>query len=223
MGFETQAKKCLTEWKQRISAGAFILYTPEHKSGTRVANLTALQEALQKLNHQIYFCGLEQFNLIDNMFLKGPLAQGAECGITEELKSTFKSSNVKTSLATALKGAWKVERYWEDPTKKSLPIVRIKQEVEKVIKAGFEKASGRISILSIYEALEEAPYGFMPSNVTAFVMGFVLKEYATADYFWSNGPFSESMTPGKMKQMIANAINQKSLRLRNIKKNISLL
>lgn len=209
MGFETQAKKCLTEWKQRISSGAFILYTPEHKSGTRVANLAALQEELQKINHQIYFCGLEQFNLIDNMFLKGPLAQGAECGIAEELKSTFKSSNVKTSLATALEGAWKVKRYWEDPTKKSLPIVRIKQEVEKVIKAGFEKTSGRISILSIYEALEEAPYGFMPSNVTAFVMGFVLKEYATADYFWSNGSSSESMTPGKMKQMIANAINQK--------------
>lgn len=209
MGFEMQAKKCLTEWKQRITAGAFILYTPEHKSGIRVANLTALQEELQKLNHQIYFCGLEQFNLIDNMFLKGPLAQGAECGITQELKSTFKSSNEKTSLATALKGAWKVERYWEDQTITSLPIVRIKQEVEKVVKAGFEKASGRISILSIYEALEEAPYGFMPSNVTAFVMGFVLKEYATADYFWSNGSSSENMTPGKMKQMIANAINQK--------------
>ena len=209
IGFEMQAKKCLNEWKQRIMAGAFILYTPEHKSGIRVANLTALQEELQKLNHQIYFCGLEQFNLIDNMFLKGPLAQGAECGITQELKSTFKSSNEKTSLATALKGAWRVKRYWEDPTIKSLPIVRIKQEVEKVVKAGFEKASGRISILSIYEALEEAPYGFMPSNVTAFVMGFVLKEYATADYFWSNGSSSESMTPGKMKQMIANAINQK--------------
>lgn len=209
MGFETQAKKCLTEWKQRISGGAFVLYTPEHKSGIRVANLVALQEELQKLNHQVYFCGLEQFNLIDNMFAKGPLAQGAECGIAEELKSTFKSSNVKTSLATALEGAWKVERYWEDPTKKSLPIVRIKQEVEKVIKEGFDKASGRISILSIYEALEEAPYGFMPSNVTAFVMGFVLKEYANTNYFWSNGPFSESMTPEKMKQMIANAINQK--------------
>lgn len=208
-GFETQANKCLTEWKQRISAGAFILYTPENKSGTRAANLIALQEELQKVNRQIYFCGLEQFNLIDNMFLKGPLAQGAECGITQELKSTFKSSNMKTSLATALDGAWKVDRYWEDPTKKSLPIVRIKQVVEKIVKAGFEKASGRISILSIYEALEEAPYGFMPSNVTAFVMGFVLKEYATADYFWSNGSSSESMTPEKMKRMIANAINQK--------------
>lgn len=208
-GFERQAEKCLTEWKQRISSGAFIIYTPEYKSGIRVANLTALQEELWRINHQIYFCGLEQLNLIDNMFMKGPLAQGAECGIAQELKSTFKSSNERTSLAAALEGAWKVERYWEDPTKKSLPIVRIKQEVERVIKSGFEKAAGRVSVLSIYEALEDAPYGFMPSNVTAFVMGFVLKEYACSDYFWSNGSSSESMTPEKMKQMIANAINQK--------------
>lgn len=208
-GFEAQAKKCLTEWKQKISDGAFMLYTPEYKNGIRAANLAALHEELQKINRQIYFCGLEQFNLIDNMFLKGPLAQGAECGITEELKSTFKSSNVKTSLATALEGAWKVKRYWEDPTKKSLPIVRIKQKVEKVIRDGFQEPSGRISILSIYEALEEAPYGFMPNNVTAFIIGFVLKEYATSDYFWSNGLSSENMTLDKMKKMIANAINQK--------------
>lgn len=209
MGFENQAKKCLALWKQNISTGAFILYTPENKSGIRVANLAALQDELRKINHQTYYCGLEQFNVIDNMFMKGPLAQGAECGIAEELKSSFKSTNVKTSLSTALEGAWKVPNYWSDPTKKSLPIVRIKQEVERVIKEGFEKAAGRISIMSIYEVLEEAPYGFMPSNITAFVMGFVLKEYANSDYFWSNGSSSESMTPDKMKQMIANAINQK--------------
>lgn len=209
MGFESQAKKCLSDWKQRISNGAFILYTTENKSGIRVANLLALQEELQKINHQIYYCGLEQYNLIENMFMKGPLALGAECGITQELKHAFKSSNTRTSLATALNGAWQIERYWKEPTKKSLPIVCIKQEVDRIIDEGFKKASGRISILSIFEALEEAPYGFMPRNVTAFVMGFVLKEYANSDYFWSNGSSSESMTPDKMKHMIANAINQK--------------
>lgn len=209
MGFENQAKKCLMQWKQNISNGAFILYTPENKSGIRVANLPALQDELRKINHQIYYCGLEQFNVNENMFMKGPLAQGAECGIAEELKHSFKSTNIKTSLATALEGAWQVANYWEDPTKKSLPIVRIKQKVECVIKEGFSKASGRISILAIYEALEEAPYGLMPSNITAFVMGFVLKEYANSDYFWSNGFSSESMNLDKMKQMIANAINQK--------------
>ena len=209
-GFENQANRCLNDWKQRIANGAFMLYTPEMKSGLRLANLAALQEELQKINHKVYFCGLEQYNLIDNMFLKGPLAQGAECGIKEELKQAFKSSNANTSLATALNGAWKVERYWEDPTKKSLPIVRIKQKVEEVVQAGFKNKSGRISALSIYEALEDEPYGLMPANVTAFVMGFVLKEYASSDYFWSNGSSSESMSPDKMKQMIANAINQKA-------------
>lgn len=208
-GFEGQAKKCLTEWKQRISSGAFILYTPEQKSGIRMANLTALQEELKRINHLLYYCGLEQFNLTDTMFMKGPLVLGAECGIAEELKQTFKSSNVNTSLVTALEGAWKVKDYWKEPTKKSLPIVRIKLKVNELVEAGFNKASGRISMLSLYEAMEEAPFGFMPANVTAFVMGFVLKEYATSDYFWSNGSSSTSMTPDKMKNMIANAINQK--------------
>lgn len=209
-GFEEQAKKCLNEWRQKISAGAFMLYTPENKSGFRHANLAALQEELQRVNRQKYYCGLEQFNLIDNMFQKGPLAQGAECGIAQELKGSFKSANVNTSLETALKGAWQTERYWwEDQAKQSLPIVRIKKRVEELIQAGFETSSGRISMLSIYEALEEAPFGFMPANVTAFVMGFVLKEYANDNYFWSNGSSSESMSLEKMKQMIANAIKQK--------------
>lgn len=208
-GYENQAKKCLSDWKQRIASGAFKLYTPSHKSGIRVANLVALQDELRKINHQIYYCGLEQFNLIDNMFMRGPLAQGAECGIRQELKQTFRSANVKTSLATALTGAWQIDRYWEDSTKKSLPIVKMKQEVDAVIQAGFSKSSGRISMLSVFEALENAPFGLMPSNVAAFVLGFVLKEYATSDYFWSNGSSSESMTLEKMKQMIANAINQK--------------
>lgn len=211
MGFESNAKKCLSDWKKRISNGAFILYTPENKSGIRVANLGALSEELQKINQQMYFYGLEQYHLIDNMFFKGPLAQGAECGILQELKQTFKSTNEKTSLSTALKDVWKVDRYWEDVTKKGLPIVKIKQKVDQIVTEGFNKKSGRVSILSIYEALEEAPFGFMPSNVTAFIMGFVLKEYATSDYFWSNNSSSENMTPERMKQMIAAAINQKAM------------
>lgn len=206
--FQSQATKCLTEWKNKIAAGAFMLYSKDHPSGTRMANLAALQEELSSLNHKTYPYGLEQFNVIANMFVKGPLAQGAECGITEKLSGTFKTSNEKMSLATALAGAWNVEKYWEDPTKKSLPIVRIKQRVEELIEDGFSQRSGRISMSVIYNELAKAPYGLMPNNITAFVLGFVLKEYATGDYFWSNGSNSESMTVDKMKTMIANAINQ---------------
>lgn len=68
-----------------------------------------------------------------------------------------------------------------------------------------------MSVLSLFEALEDAPYGLMPNNVSAFIMGFVLKEYAKSDYFWSNGSYSEVMTVDKMKTMIANALNQRSM------------
>lgn len=206
--FQSLAIKNLAEWKAKISAGAFMFYTAENPSGTRMANLLALQDALISLNHQQYPYGLEQYKVIDNMFMKGPLAQGAECGITQKLAGTFRSSNTKTSLSTALTGAWEVDHYWEDPTKQNLPIVMIKKAVEKMVSDGFAQRSGRISIASIYDELTRKPFGFMPNNISAFVLGFVLKEYATGDYFWSNGANSESMTVDKMKTMIASAINQ---------------
>lgn len=208
LGFELNAKKNLSEWKQKIISGAFVLYTPENKNGFRAANLDVLKEELLRIDKQKYFCGAEQYNLIDNMFMKGPLAQGAESGICQELRGTFRSSNSANSLSTALDGAWNVDRYWEDPAKKSLPIVRIKQCVDGLIKNAFDKGADRVSVLSIFEALEDAPFGFMPNNVCAFLMGFVLKEYASSDYFWSNGSNNETMTVDKMKTMIANALNQ---------------
>ena len=206
--FQGQASKCLTEWRNKIAAGAFMLYTKEHPSGIRMANLAALQEELSALNHRQYPYGLEQYNVIANMFMKGPLAQGAECGITQKLAGTFRSPNEKTSLATALSGAWGVERYWEDPAKQNLPIVRIKLEVERLIAEGFAQKSGRVSMTKLYQSLTQAPYGLMPNNITSFVLGFVLKEYAGGNYLWTNDSTSEAMTVDKMKTMIANAINQ---------------
>lgn len=215
--FEKQAIRCLNEWKQKISAGAFMLYTSDNRSGVRLAGLQALQDELKAVEHKKYYYGLSQYSVIDNMFAKGPLAQGAECGINQTLAGTFKSSNEKNSLANALTGAWGIDEYWKDPSKKSLTIVRIKNKVEEVVQQGFSNAAGRVSILSIFEALEDAPYGFIPSNIAAFVMGFVLKEYAVSDYFWSNSSNSESMSVDKMKQMIANALNQKVTPNRNYK------
>ena len=81
-------------------------------------------------------------------------------------------------------------------------------KVDELIQKGFDSPSGRVSVADIYSELEQAPYGFRATNLAAFVMGFVLKEYATADYFWSNGSTSESMSVDKMKMAIANAIKQ---------------
>ncbi|MER8322391.1 hypothetical protein ABS243_19635, partial [Acinetobacter baumannii] len=58
--------------------------------------------------------------------------------------------------------------------------------------------------------MEKQPFGFMPTSITSFVLGFCLKEYATSNYFWSNHSNTETMTFDKMKIMIAYALNKKN-------------
>lgn len=204
--YQDQATNVLGEWLSNISAGAFMLYGPDAKGGLRQANLAALQETLRGMDVAKYYWGLDAFTLNATMYSCYQLANGAMYGINEETSGAYKNSNKKMSLENALDGVWGVKRYWEDPTKASLPVVHIKQKVDEIIHHGFESGSGRVSILTIWNELEKEPYGFMPSSVAAFVLGFVLKEYATPDFFCSNGTTSDPMSVDKMKVMIANAI-----------------
>lgn len=41
-------------------------------------------------------------------------------------------------------------------------------------------------VLELYQSLAAKPFGFMPCNLTAFVLGFVLKEYCRGEYRWSD-------------------------------------
>ncbi|WP_442870995.1 hypothetical protein, partial [Acutalibacter muris] len=59
----------------------------------------------------------------------------------------------------------------------------------------------------IVNALSERPFGFTPSNLSAFILGFLLKEYACDKYFWSNGT-TRPMNVELMKSAIKNAMDQ---------------
>ncbi|MDE7310242.1 MAG: hypothetical protein K2N87_01230 [Eubacterium sp.] len=208
--YEQQAMGVLSDWRNKIASGAFMLYDAEHRGGQRMANLPDLQEALSAVNHSKYYYGLEQYALNTTLYGLYQLASGAGFGIEQKLSGAYDNkSNKKMRFDYILNGAWKIERYWEDPAKQSMTIVHIKKKVEELVQAGFASSAGRVSMMSILEELEKEPYGFMPSSVSAFILGFVLKEYATSDFFWSNGSNNETMTVDKMKTMIANALNQK--------------
>lgn len=206
-GYENQASHVLETWRNKIEKGPFVLYNKDNPSGMRCANLSALQDELKNIEQKAYPYGLAQFNVIDNMWNKGPLAQGAECGIRQELAGTFKSANKQTSLESALSDIWKAEDYWNDSAKAGNPIVKAKVFVEKMIAEAFEK-DGRISMAKIIDALRKPKFGYVPCNFTAFILGFLLKEYAREAYFWSNGSTSGPMSVEHMKTMVANELNQ---------------
>ena len=207
--YQTQAADDLKEWQSKISHGAFMLYDSDHKNGSRKADLSDLQQSLRELNRKTYFYGLDQYSLNTTMYTMYQLPFGVQCGITETLSGAYKNTNAKMSFENALKGAWKIEEYWKDPDKQSLPIVHIKKRVIEIVEAGFNSGAGEVSISAIWDELEKAPFGFMPSSVAALVMGFVLKEYVKPEYFWSDHSNSGVMDADKMKTLIASTISQR--------------
>ena len=202
--YANNAKDSLKKWKNRIAAGEFIVHTAEKRDGERATALDALYVILSEVNKKKFPECLEgAYNVIANMYTPSSLKQGVECAFNEKTTGTFLSGSPATKLETALDGAWKVPEYWK--SKPHLLISKIKNRVDEIINEGFTNA-GRVSIKKVYDVLKATPYGFMPCNLTAFIMGFVLKEYATGTYSWSDGLTNDILNVSKLKEMVDEVI-----------------
>ena len=198
------AKEILKAWRKAILEGQFRVYYAEKQDGELCAKQDKLAEELSSVNALRYPQSPEVIfsNVHDTMFQATSMKVGVECGVAQTTKGTF--SNNKR-LEKALEGVWGVEKYWEE--RPNLAVSRMKIEVDKLIADAFEK-DGRISIRDIYDFLCDAPYGFRPCNLTAFLMGFLLKEY-TVDgiYSYYDNVTSVPMDVSKLKDMVNDVIN----------------
>ncbi len=203
--YANNAKDSLKKWKARIAAGEFIVHTAEKRDGERATTIDALYTLLAEINKKKFPDCLEAaYTVIANMYTPSSMKQGVECGCNQKTAGTFLSGSPVTKLETALDGAWKVDEYWK--AKPHLLISKIKIYVDGIIDDGFKNGGGRVSIKRIFDALKGAPWGFMPCNLSAFILGFVLKEYATGTYSWSDGLTNDVLNVNKLKEMIDEVI-----------------
>ena len=202
--YRKKAEDVLKKWRERIENGEFMLYTPENPQGERLTTLHAVYDALRTYDIACFPESPESIgNVIDQMWQSSSLGQGATCGIENETKGTFRSANPNTKLENLIGEAWKLDRYWE--VKPYLPISKIKIEIEKLIQKGFED-NGRFAVRDVYHLLEAKPYGMFACNLTAFLMGFLLSEYADARYTWYDGVTNAVMTKDKLKETIVKVV-----------------
>ena len=203
--YANNAKDSLKKWKSRIAAGEFIVHTAEKRDGERATTIDALYALLAEINKKKFPECLEgTYTVIANMYTPSSMKQGVECGCNQKTAGTFLSGSPATKLENALEGAWKVDEYWK--VKPHLPISKIKIHVDGIISDGFRNGGGRVSIKRIYDSLKVAPYGFMPCNLSAFIMGFILKEYTTGTFSWSDGLTNDILNVNKLKEMIDEVI-----------------
>lgn len=204
--YANNAKDSLKKWKSRIVAGEFIVFSQAKPDGDRAPTLDALYTILADINKAKFQDCLEAaYTVLPTMYNATSLKLGVECGVNENVRQGFSSSNPSTKLENALDGAWKVPNYWEKHP--NILISRIKNYVSDIIQDGFDNGGGRVSIKTIYDSLKGAPYGFMACNLSAFILGFVLKEYVNGSYSWSDGLTNDILDISKLKDMIAEVIN----------------
>lgn len=189
-------KDILKEWRTAMGKGELVVYTPGSAQPQRVTKMN-LTGVLQTANRQAYPSGLETIinGTTDTMWTgnnqwKAGIGLGAGNG---------KTLGQFSCMAKGLGYAWTTEKYWEsDPL---APISKIKNYLNSIIEHAFETGD-RISIGEIYHALTEKPYGFMPVNATAFVLGFLLREYTDGTYSASDGIQTSKLDIDMLQSMV---------------------
>jgi len=108
---------------------------------------------------------------------------------------------------SVLGAVWNKDKYWTIPELQEAPIVITKKAVDSLIQKAFN-SNGQISINEIYDYLTD-DFGYSPCNLTAFITGFLLKEYSGEPYRYVNSEgYPETMTPDKLSEMISNYISK---------------
>lgn len=206
--YDRNAKEALRRWRIQLKNSYPKIYTSDNRIGTTCNSESEVNAMLKEFDEQFFPNALEtHVTVLDTMYSATQLKQGAECGITGEIKGTYRSTNDNTKLEKQFAGVWGVEEYWEIKPNELLSKVKI--AVNNVVRLNMEKSS-RVAISDIYDVLKEEPFGFMPCNLTAFVLGFVLREYADDAYNWSDDLTTSPMSVEKLKEMIDEVIKQQN-------------
>lgn len=192
------------DWKDRIHDGQFIVFTYANQDGEKVTGSSAVQTILQTIV-------LNRFKYVQD-FTKGLSETQLKLTAPKPVaKYGMGGTEVKGLIAGCEKSVlgkfWNKNEYWKDESLAGEYIVIIKKSVDRVIEDAF-KSSGKISIGEIYDHLETV-FGFSVCNLSAFITGFLLKEYGMEPYrYMDEDGRRDSMTSDKLSEMIGNYIGK---------------
>ncbi len=208
--YSSHAADIIKNWIRQIKNGEFKLYSLATNYLQTYHSFSEVLDSLKQIDKSIYPKALEHIREVnDPLWSTSNLALGVKCGIKQNTEGLFKSKQDATKLELFIgEKIWKIVNYQKaNPT-------NIISEYKNIIDSNIEKSfkeSGKISLSEIYEPLKEKPYGFMPCNLTAFVLGFLLKDYTNGKYYWSNGSVTNTLNEDKLSTAINNLLKHENL------------
>ena len=210
------AKEFIANWYEEIGSGDFIVYrsTPsDAKARTKVTTREQMFTELQSIARDKYRDALDlNFRASDTLWQCSAIKQGVRCAVSMKLSGCY------TSRADAMRIDVQAGKLWYDDESAWMksgdtPCENVLIEMRKAIDAHIEREftdHGRVSIRSIYEVLEGEPFGIRPCNMTAFVLGLLLRRFAQPSYLVSNDVTSDPMSEEQLADIIDGVIKLKN-------------
>lgn len=174
------SNEILNEWLRKLITTSLFIYSAENKSVQKTGGAN-LRKTLKEINAEFFGCGIEEISQNDKLFaeigFKETVAQMAMGKIPVAPNYAY-VRNISSKLESD--GIWNTPKYWE--VHPSHPVSKMKIAINAVIKKGFE-SSTMVSVVDIWKALTNAPFGLLPNTGSVFMLGFLLAEYADANFY----------------------------------------
>ncbi|UUX91403.1 hypothetical protein [Methanoplanus endosymbiosus] len=196
--YDSRVTDIINQWNKELINGVFVLYDSSH-NGQKFYSFDLLTRQLRQINEERFPKGIER--LSNSKTLR--TIQQSKRGAIMAASGGEKPSGMFNSLVQPLSEIWTDNYYWGHAPDHLLS--QIKNELKIFMDKRFTK-DGKVDIYDIWDFLTRPPYGFLPCSLSAFVLGFLLREYANDQYTWSNGSIAEPMSAEKLGELIDGAI-----------------
>lgn len=181
--YKQQAKEIIDLWKKKIIQSSIFLYnniSEIEEEPITIVGPNKFSEEIGKINKRIFPSGLESIAEHDSLFkTSGFTERVVQMGISRNfpIPASFSYLEVFKRDHTNI---WENTKYFEDYPEHT--ISKMKLAIESIIEDNFNISSS-VSIVDIWNVLKEEPFGLMPCIGSAFLLGFLLKEYANSGYY----------------------------------------
>jgi len=176
----SQARTVIDTWKRKINSTQIKLYS-QNIAPIQLIGIGQFSRCLNEINAKIYPCGLETITSSDKMFSSSgyratvPVMGMDKMAITANVRylQVFRKKMEEDNI-------WNNAKYVT--TMPAHTLSKMKIAVENLIAKNFTARSS-VAIIDIWNVLKKKPFGLLGCIGSAFVMGFLLKEYADSGYY----------------------------------------
>ncbi|MDR0751891.1 MAG: hypothetical protein LBF12_04840 [Christensenellaceae bacterium] len=190
----------VNEWLDSIiEQGNFRVWTESpDKTGIVSKNIRGkdgLKNELLDIARQIYPYAPELwFNCTDQMLKDDKLSIAAKFGIQRKAEGIFNNRDIRKIIEEPEKEILKIKNYLDDKFSKEIKNKQI------------------VSIWELFRNLKSKPYGFTKSNICAYLLGFLLKEYVQnkVEYYCVDGSKDEPLKIDNLSIICGDAIKSEN-------------